>query len=202
MSQRASPSDTPLAPAVGSDMFGPHRLNYLYHLLNIDEFILAFFYITERILTKHQTMKGGDRVAKACECPTNLTVSAFGHCNFPFFAACIAEPSEAKPAHSIIERYAVVRYHLLMQGLEIIIESDMIDFSLLEARMCHLIGEITIVGQKYKTGTVFIKPADRLELMIRVGKQLIDGRSIPLATPGANIAGWLMKQDISKLFFC
>ena len=154
----------------------------------------------ELVLAKLKAVEFGDCVAQSGKGAADLAVAALSqnhrkvrslggpcrcyHCEF-------TDPVRQSDAE--------IRNHLLVEGLERFVEFDCVDFFFAELGVGLLKGEITVIGEQDKTGTVFIKATDGFKFVVFGGQKLVEGGSITLGATRTDIADGFMKSEIEKI---
>lgn len=95
-------------------------------------------------------MKIRNSIAQRSKGAADLAIAALAHGDLVgrIGRVRVFDAGNEKLAYTVFQLDAVVRYHLLMEWRERMIESNVINFGLVVGRVRHAVCEITIVGEE------------------------------------------------------
>ena len=132
-------------------------------------------------------------IAERGESTADLAVAAFHESDDVLFAVA----NDCKFGGAVIEHDAVVGNHLLVEGLQRLVEFYFVDFGLAKFGVGHLEGEIAIIGEENQAGGIFVEATDGLEVLVFCWQQFVESGGGPLSAAGADIADRLVKGKIN-----
>ena len=78
-------------------------------------------------------------------------------------------------------------------GLVVLVDGDEVFLFELFGRMGQFLGKVAVVGENEEAFGVEVEAADMFEMMILVGKQVVDGLPIAIVALGADHSTWFVK---------
>ena len=106
-----------------------------------------------------------NRVAKRGKRAADLAVAAFAHFDDPAAVVAVVLALKRQAARPVRQLHAKVIDHLPVERLERLVERHQIALNFIKRRVCHLVGEVAVVGEENESGAIFVQAADGLEVM-------------------------------------
>ena len=119
----------------------------------------------EAVIPKVCAVKFGDSVAESGEGAADLAVTALAHYNDPAVVVALVLTFQRQAARPVRQLHAKVIDHLPMERLERLVERHQVALHFIKRRMCHLVGEVPVIGEEDEARTVFVEATDGFEVM-------------------------------------
>ena len=115
-------------------------------------------------------MKFGDGVAEGSKGAADLAVAAFAHVDDPAVLITLMLTFERQAAGPVRQLYTKVVDHLPVERLERLVERHEIALNFIKRWVCHLVGEVAVVGEENQSGAIFVQAPDGFQV-VEAGRQ-------------------------------
>ena len=110
-------------------------------------------------------MKFFNRVAKRGEGAADLAVAAFAHLDNPAAVVAVVLALKRQAAGPVRQLHAKVIDHLPMERLERLVERHQVALDFIKRWVCHLVSEVTVVGEEDEPRAVFVQAPDGFQVV-------------------------------------
>ena len=119
----------------------------------------------KRVIAKICSVEFGDCVAKCSKRAADLAVAAFAHLDDPAVVVAVVLALQRQAAGPVRQLHAKVIDHLPMERLERLVERHQVALDFIKRWVCHLVSEVTVVGEEDEPRAVFVQAPDGFQVV-------------------------------------
>ena len=123
------------------------------------------FDVAEAVIAKICSVEFGDGVAEGSKGTADLAVAAFAHLDDPAVVVAVVLALQRQAAGPVRQLHAKVVNHLPMERLERLVERHQVALDFIKRWVCHLVSEVTVVGEEDEPRAVFVQAPDGFQVV-------------------------------------